>query len=133
MSNATRNGFTLIEVMVAVMIVSVVIGAIWKMQGDATQKLLGLDAMTQKLHYNSFLLGETKKYGFEKSTITLYTLVADFDIPTDLRRELKSMKLNIEYNTKEVIDTNESVILEVGQTVLKIDGMQSQLVRVRLQ
>jgi hypothetical protein len=25
------------------------------------------------------------------------------------------------------------VILEVGQTVLKIDGMQSQLVRVRLQ
>jgi prepilin-type N-terminal cleavage/methylation domain-containing protein len=131
--SSQRNAFTLIEVMVAVMIVSVVIGAMWKIRGDATQKLHTLNEMTQTLPYSSFLIEESKRYGFEKSNISLDALSEGFDFSSDLRRELKGVKLAMSYHTQEVIDTNESVVLEIGTTTMEMEGMRVEFARVRLQ
>ena len=131
--NRTRDGFTLIEVMVAVMIVSVVIGALWQMRGDATQKFFQFQKMTQNNQYMSFLLGNAEKYGFEKSNTNMRALVDDFELESDLRRQLKSIKVSLSYDTLNSIDTNDSVILEIGKTKLKSEDFTYSLVRVRIQ
>ena len=128
-----RDGFTLIEVMVAVMIVSVVIGALWQMKGDATQKFFQFQKMTQNNQYMSFLLGNAQKYGFEKSNIDLRTLVDDFDLESNLRRQLKRVKIALSYDVLNAIDTNDSVILEIGKTKMHSKDFTHTLLRVRTQ
>jgi prepilin-type N-terminal cleavage/methylation domain-containing protein len=127
-----REGFTLIEVMVAVMIVSVVIGALWQMRGDATHKFLQFQKMATDNQYITFLLGNSAKYGFETSHTDMKTLVDDFELESDLRRTLKNKKVTISYETRNSIDTNDSVVLEIGLTQLKWDDVAYSLVRVRM-
>jgi len=149
---AFRGGFTLIEVMVAVMIVSVVIAALLEMRGNTTQKFFTIKKMLVTNQYNSFLLNVGEKYGFERSSLTLYGLVDDFDLESDLRRRLKSIKVSIDYEELSVIDTNEytssqedsqenmqgesgatGIIFEIGKTVLEGENMKGSLIRVRVQ
>ncbi|MEA1983375.1 MAG: type II secretion system protein, partial [Campylobacterota bacterium] len=66
-----RRAFTLIEVMVAVMIVSIVIAALLQMRGDTSNKLFQLKEMMQTNQYNSFLLSNSEKYAFEDSKIDM--------------------------------------------------------------
>jgi len=147
-----RKAFTLIEVMVAVMIVSVVIAALLQMQGNTTTKLFGIKEMMQTNQYNSFLLSLDDKYGFETSHIDMSRLVDDFDLESDLRRRLKAMKVELDYQEIKRIDTSEfeassddatddaeqensgsGIVFEIGKSILKTDDFTSQLMRVRLQ
>lgn len=147
-----RRAFTLIEVMVAVMIVSVVIAALIQMQGNTTTKFFGIKKMMQTNQYNSFLLSLGDKYGFEKSHMDMNRLVEDFDLESDLRRRLKSMKVELDYKEIKSIDTSEfedtpddatndteqqnsssGIVFEIGKTILKTDDFTSQLMRVRIQ
>ena len=66
-----RRAFTLMEVMVAVVIVSVVIAALLQMQGNTHHKLFGIKEMIKTNQYNSFLLSLSDKYGFESSKINM--------------------------------------------------------------
>jgi len=143
-----RRAFTLIEVMVAVMIVSVVIAALLQMQGSTTTKLFGIKEMMQTNQYNSFLLSLGSKYGFEKSHMDMNRFVEDFDLESDLRRRLKAMKVELDYKEIKSIDTSEfeestddakeqststGTVFEIGKTILKTDDFTSQLMRVRIQ
>ena len=150
-----REGFTLIEVMVAVMIISVVIAALLQMQGDTTNKFFQLKSIIHSNQYNSFLLSNAQKYGFEKSHINLKTLVDDFELESDLRRKLKSVKISLEYEKLQSIDTsnfeeteseensldgeeeesnsNSGIIFEIGKSILKTEKFRGELIRVRLQ
>lgn len=150
------TAFTLIEVMVAVMIVSVVIAALLQMQGNAAHKFLQIKKMMDNSQYSSFLLSNSQKYGFERSRTDVKSLLDDFELESDLRRNLASIKLNIEYEELNVIDTNEmlglfedeesevdepksgnsgssGVVFEIGKTVLKSEEFTNTLIRVRLQ
>ena len=151
----SKNAFTLIEVMVAVMIVSVVIAALLQMRGNTSHKFIGIKEMTQTNQYNSFLLSLSDKYGFEKSNINLYRLVDDFDLESDLRRKLKEIKLQVDYEELDTIDTAEfddsteptedgddaeeaqtsttGIVFEIGKTILKSDNFTTSLIRVRVQ
>jgi len=141
----SHAGFTLIEVMVAVMIVSVVIAALLTMQGDASNKFSEIKKMVGKAQYNSFLLSNSGKYGFEKSRTDMNTLLEEFELESDLRRKLKSINVNIEYEELNIMDTSEiqeseeevistaSVIFEIGKTKVKTEEFSSDLVRVRIQ
>jgi len=147
-----RRAFTLVEVMVAVMIVSVVIAALLQMQGSTTTKFFGIKKMMQTNQYNSFLLSLGDKYGFEKSHMDMNRFVEDFDLESDLRRRLKAMKAELDYKGIKSIDTSEfedtpeetsddaeqqststGIVFEIGKTILKTDDFTSQLMRVRIQ
>jgi len=126
-----RRGFTLIEVMVAVMIVSVVIGAIFKMRGDTNHIFMKLQENQKYSQLSSFLLW-SKKYGLERSQTTLYNLVDEFAIDDALRRRLKQQKVAIEYETLKTLEV-ESTTFEIGKTKLSGDDFSLELLRVRLQ
>ncbi len=147
-----KNAFTLIEVMVAVMIVSVVIAALLQMRGDTSHKFLGIKKMMQTNQYNSFLLSQSDKYGFEESNIDLYRLVDDFDLESDLRHRLKNIKLKVDYEVLDTIDTAEfdesakpsedgeevqtdttGIVFEIGKSSLQAENFSTSLIRVRIQ
>ena len=145
--------FTLIEVMVAVMIVSVVIAALLQMQGNASNSLFEIKKILHTTQYSSFLLGSSEKYGFENDRIDMERLVEDFDLESDLRRRLKAMKVEVLYEELELIDTSKltqgleesefkselaskqsgGVLFEIGKTELVSPDFKSTNIRVRMQ
>ena len=154
----SRNAFTLIEVMVAVVIVSIVIAALLEMQGNNSFKFLQIKEMMHSNQYNSFLLSQGSAYGFEEDSLDMERLVDDFDFESDLRRKLSSIKTKITYEELTVIDTNEfiegddnasdgesedvqeqtastGIILEIGKTMIKSEkeNIDGHLIRVRVQ
>ncbi|HIP20149.1 MAG TPA: prepilin-type N-terminal cleavage/methylation domain-containing protein [Sulfurimonas sp.] len=141
-----RSAFTLVEVMVAVVIVSVVIAALLQMQGNTTHKFFAIKEMMKTNQYSSFLLSTSDKYSFESSKIDMKRLVDEFELENDLRRRLKSMKVEIDYEELTTIDTSEldessdpdetsnsTLVLEIGKTSLKTSEFTTQLIRVKLQ
>jgi prepilin-type N-terminal cleavage/methylation domain-containing protein len=128
-----RKAFTLLEVMVAVLIVSVVIAAMFKVKGDANTKLFWLQSTINETQYNTFLLGNSDKYGFDKSSISLNELVSEFDLESELRQKLKAIKVNISYDKKDAIDTPTGTVLEIGKTYLKSNRFSSSILRVKTQ
>ncbi|SFV54022.1 hypothetical protein MNB_SM-7-1001 [hydrothermal vent metagenome] len=132
-----RGGFTLIEVMVAVMIISVVVIALLKLQSDNTTSFLHLQKMQKNLQYISLLQGTD--YGVVNDSLTLDRTVVRFDLDDDLRQELKKIKAKILYQRLDKIDTKEfddlfeekeqtPLVIEIGRTVLKLpDGSASTL------
>ena len=141
-----RRAFTLMEVMVAVVIVSVVIAALLQMQGNTNHKLFNIKEMMKTNQYNSFLLSLSDKYGFESSKMDMKRLVDEFELESDLRRRLKGMKLELDYEELTTIDTSEldassdlnetsntSLIFEIGKTTLKTKDFTTQVIRVKIQ
>ncbi len=134
------------EVMVAVVIVSVVIAALLQMQGNTNHKLFNIKEMMKTNQYNSFLLSLSDKYGFESSKMDMKRLVDEFELESDLRRRLKGMKLELDYEELTTIDTSEldassdlnetsntSLIFEIGKTTLKTKDFTTQVIRVKIQ
>ncbi len=134
------------EVMVAVLIVSVVIAALLQMRGDTAQKFFSLQKMMQTNQYNSFLLGVSDKYGFDSSHIDMRGLVDEFELESDLRRRLKSLNTEISYKELTTIDTSEmsdtqdsngsasaGFVFEIGKSIIKTKEFTGELIRVRLQ
>lgn len=139
-----RRAFTLIEVMVSVMIVSFVIAALLQIQGDTAHRLIKLKKTIKENQYNSFLISEGGRYGFESNSINLYQLVDNFDVESDLRRKLKAIKTKVSYKKLDVLDSNDfsdendensgsDIVLEIGRTSLKSKEFSLSLLRVKLQ
>jgi len=139
-----RTAFTLIEVMVAVMIVSVVIAALLQMRGETAHKFLGIKKMLQTNQYNSLLIAQNSKYGFEKSNMDMNRLVEDFDLESNLRRKLKSIKVELGYEELKTVDTSEfeesdqgssgsGLVFEIGDTSIKTENFTLHMMRVRVQ
>ena len=146
-----RNAFTLIEVMVAVMIVSVVIAALLQMKGNTNHKFIQLKKIVTENQYNTFLISVDDKYSYETSNIDLYRLVDNFDLENDLRRKLKSIKTKVSYEKLDVLDTGDfnddsedeegeegenggiDIIFEIGKTSLKSEEFSLSLMRVKIQ
>jgi len=147
-----RNAFTLIEVMVAVMIVSVVIAALLQMKGNTNHKFIQLKKIVTENQYNTFLISVDDKYSFETSNIDLDRLVDNFDLENDLRRKLKSIKTKVSYEKLDVYDSGDlsddseeyeegeegenggiDIIFEIGKTSLKSEDFSLSLMRVKIQ
>ncbi len=136
-----RDAFTLIEVMVAVMIISVVIMTLIEMFANNTHIFMSLKKQTKTNQYSSFLVSNNN-YGFEDKNIYLDDLLSDFNLEDDLRRELKDTKVKIIYQELQTIDTkdpdseedsNLSVVFEVGNSIIKGDELSSAMFRLRIQ
>ena len=147
-----KNAFTLIEVMIAVVIISTVIMALLTMSGNNTHIFSSFKEKTKINQYASFFIANSE-YGYERKTIFLDNLVSDFDVESDLRRMLKKVKVALTYQIVEQIDmsgfqesdeeepqeqeedkqVNSSLIIEIGRTTLKIDKSSVSLLRIKAQ
>ena len=141
-----RSGFTLIEVMVSVMIISVVVLALLELQANNTYSFSHLRKVGNSLQYMSLLVGSSN-YGFENENLTLDRLVDRFDIDDDLRRELKGIDVKVIYNTVEQIGLSEfeskeneenatqndtsSISFEIGRTTFILKNGSASILRVR--
>ncbi|MDO8455060.1 MAG: prepilin-type N-terminal cleavage/methylation domain-containing protein [Sulfurimonas sp.] len=156
MHKKAKRAFTLIEVMVAVMIISVVILALIEMFANNIHIFSGLKKQTHINPYASFFISNPD-YGLETKSAVLYDLVSDFKLEDDLLRELKNIKVEVVYQVVEKIDlgeyddmnkdkSNESdrgektdrevktnAIFEIGKTVIKTSEASTALLRLRIE
>ena len=142
--NRSRKAFTLIEVMVAVMIISVVIAGLIQMYANNTHIFTSFKNQTVINQYSSFLVAN-KNYGSEDKRTDIYALVDTFKVKDELRRELKDQKVEIiykelarmhldesnddEYDKDEIADLR----LEVGESVIKTKDSSFSFIRFKLQ
>lgn len=138
-----KEAFTLIEVMVSVMIISVVIMALIEMFSNNTHLFSYIKKQTTITQYTSFFISN-KEYGFQNKDVTLNDLLRDFNLEDDLRRELKNSKAKVLYQKLERIDLSEQsgdteaegnskIVLEIGKTILQAEGSSSSLLRLRVE
>jgi len=126
----SKKAFTLIEVMIAVMIVSVVIAALFKLQGDTNHLFKEIQKNQKESSYATFLLWN-RTYGFNKSNLNLYRLVDNFDLDDDLRRELKNIKAEIIYTKQENLEVDD-LTFEIGTTRLHTQDFDLSFKRIQL-
>ncbi|WP_345975716.1 type II secretion system protein [Sulfurimonas sp. HSL3-7] len=151
------RGFTLLEVLVAVMIIAVVIGSLIELFANNSYTFKSVRQKILHTNTTSVLLGN-EIYGYEKAKTDLAELVKDFNIDDDLRRQLKNVKVEIIYNEVTSIDFGEAAesiadigsgengddtliqeaseavtALEVGRTTMKVNDQSSSFLRVKLQ
>lgn len=136
MKNA-KKAFTLIEVMVAVVIISVIIMALLQMYGNNIHIFSSLKKQTKMNEYTSFLI-DHEIYGFENKEIDIYRLVDDFDLDTDLRKKLKNKNIKIIYRELEVRslleeEVNSEMTFEIGKSIFQVNDMSSSLFRIKIQ
>jgi len=139
-----RKAFTLIEVMVAVVIVSVVIMALLQMRGNSTHMFLNIGTKSKISQYSSFLISNSV-YGFENKIVSLDKLLDDFELENDLRRRVKQSRVELIYQKLETLDmsennsndaeetVNSNIAFEIGKTILKTDTSSTGLFRLRVQ
>ncbi len=154
---SVSRAFTLIEVMIAVVIISVVILALLEMKGNSSFMFAKHTNNLAVNQYASFFISNPD-YGYNKEKVMMDDLVSDFKVEDALRRELKEVKVEILYQElqrfsdfSDTADSNESdeenqeatstnMALEIGKTILKIDdkaflngSASTALVRLRIQ
>ena len=143
-----RQAFTLIEVMVSVVIISIVIMALLELFANNSHIFSSLSKKSQTDQYMSFVIANPD-YGFEDKTATLYDLVKEFDIESELKRELKAQKIELIYQELESIDMSESeldvenedelekssssMVFEIGKSIVKLPDSSTSLLRIKLQ
>jgi len=139
-----KNAFTLIEVMIAVMIISVVIMALLEMHGNTAHIFSKFSSQIKINQYTSLFISNPD-YGFEKKSVDLDDLLSNFKLEDDLRRELKNIKVKIEYEELDKFsdssedsdiddeEGNSGLVLEIGKTILKVNNSSTSLVRFRIQ
>ena len=153
-NKSVKPAFTLIEVMVAVVIISTVIMALIQMYANNTHIFSALKKRTNLTQYGSLLVANPE-IGFEKKEFSLYNLVDGFTLEDEFRRELKNQKVKVIYTELEKIDLAEfsddededneeisdeqnqeqsqsNMILEIGKTTLKFKEGATSIVRIQL-
>lgn len=148
-----RAGFTLIEVMISVMIISVVIASLLQLFATNTRLFSTLEPKIDLSTGGSLLLG-VENIGFEKQEIRLDELVKEFQVDDDLRRRLHDIKTKITYQELMTLDSadfmeeiedmaeednrtvaetsTDAVQLEIGRTGLLLDDIQVSFIRLRI-
>ena len=133
-----KQAFTLIEVMVAVMIISVVIAALLQMYSNNSFIFTALKKSVTTKQYMT-LLSNSSDYGFENRHASLYDLTQDFDLDDALRRKLKSIRVDIIYKEESFIDLSEDenasenqIVIEIGKMTMQGKGFSNSLMRMKI-
>jgi len=120
------------------MIISVVIMALLQMQGNTTHIFSKLGDTIKVNQYTSLFISN-KDYGFEKKSVDLDDLLSDFKVEDELRRELKTIKVKVDYEKLKTMDMREieegssSMIFELGKTMLNVGESSSSIMRFKIQ
>ncbi len=134
-----RAAFTLVEVMVSVMIISVVIMALIEMHGNSTHLFTNIK---ERLHVSFLpsLLIANPDYGYENKTLSADMLTKDFILDDDLRRKLKALNITLSYEQLDsmqapISDKNSTVdsqnsLFYIGKTTLKVENSSVSFLRI---
>ena len=112
------------------MIVSVVVGAIISLRGNASNLLMHIKKDEKNLQFASFLPW-SKESGLDSARTNLYRLSESVDMDDELRRKLKTLAIEIKYTKIRSYDM-EDAVYEVGTTALKSKDFQLTLERITL-
>ena len=132
-----KKGFTLIEVMVAVILISIVIMSLFELKSNYTFLFQKTRDNAKNFWLATFI--NSSDFGFKNDKTTLDKLSLNFDMDDDLRRFLKNKKLDIIYQeVKSIdlskIDNNQSqssnMKLRIGKTILKQNNQKTAFYRV---
>ena len=131
-----RDAFSLIEVMIAVIIISVVIMALLQMQGNNMHMFSAFSKKNRVNQYGSFFIAN-EDYGHENKTLFLDDLLSEFELEDELRRELKKTKVEILYQEINSIGGDIEEIdsgrrFEIGKSILKTSDSSSSYLRLRV-
>lgn len=145
-----RKGFTLIEVMVAVMIISLVIGVLLQLYSNNTRLFSSMRGHSELCMRSSLLIGNST-YGYDDAKVSLEDLVQEFSINDELRRKLKKYKAKITYTPVKELSTQkeelEEIIepymtennealkdnaIEIGRSSFEMDEYQTAYLRLKL-
>lgn len=148
-----REGFTLIEIMVSVLIISTVIMALLQLFSNNSRFFLSMDSKASLSMQSTLLIGATN-YGFEKKNVTLYDLIDGFEVDNEVRQALKSQKIELNYievmrldgddmadNAEELV-TDDTIVtekssggasLEIGRSILSTTDQRNSFLRIKLQ
>ena len=134
-----RAAFTLVEVMVSVMIISVVIMALIEMHGNSTHLFTNIK---ERLHVSFLpsLLIANPDYGYENKTLSADMLTKDFILDDDLRRKLKALNITLSYEQLDsmqapISDKNSTVdsqnsLFYIGKTTLNVENSSVSFLRI---
>jgi len=144
-----RKAFTLIEVMISVVIISVVIAALIQMFANNTHIFSLLKSQSKINSYISLFIANDN-YGLENKEVSLDDLVSDFQVESELRAELRETKAKIIYKDLESIDMREfqedeetvdkesestvksGLVFEIGRSTIKIHDSSASLLRIQI-
>lgn len=146
-----RKGFTLLEVMISVMIISLVIGVLLQLYSNNTRLFSSMRGHSELCMRSSLLIGNST-YGYENKTVNLAELVRDFEINDDLRQKLKKYEAKITYTqvkelsqeiqkvdkaTDSYLEENMQGLkersMEIGRSSFEMDEFQTAYLRLKLQ
>ena len=146
-----RKGFTLIEMMIAVSVISIVIGVLLQLFSNNTTLFSSMRGHSELCMRSSLLIGNPN-YGYENDKVTLAELVQEFDIDDDLRQKLKKHTAKIAYTQVKELDTQQQEIeenveeyigereeglekqsMEIGRSSFEMDEFQTAYLRLKLQ
>ena len=133
---SSKRGFTLIEVMIAVMIISVVVSALIKLQSDNTFLFSKLKDDEKSQKYITLLIHSD--YGLENKHFSLDRTIDRFDVDDDLRRSLKRIDITVKYKKLQTIDLSKNdqngsasgENLEIGKTTIQFPNGSYSYIRV---
>lgn len=145
-----RRGFTLLEVMISVMIISLVIGVLLQLYSNNTRLFSSMRGHSELCMRSSLLIGNNE-YGYEDKKINLAELVREFEINDELRQKLKKYEAKVTYThvkelreaTQEIDETVEHFMsqseeglkkrsMEIGRSSFEMDEFQTAYLRLRL-
>ena len=146
-----RKGFTLMEVMIAVMVISIVIGVLLQLFSNNTTLFSSMRGHSELCMRSSLLIGNNS-YGYENEKVSLAELVQEFDIDDALRRKLEKYKAEITYTQVKTLDTEEVKVdedlesyidenlegeqersMEIGRSSFQMNEFQTAYLRLKLQ
>ncbi|MDQ1244299.1 MAG: hypothetical protein QG565_639 [Campylobacterota bacterium] len=127
-SRVQRDAFTLLEVMIAVMILSVVIMALLQMYANGAHIFKSANTKSQTNQYISFLTGN-EKYGLQNDTFSLDKLVAEFEIDNELRRELRDIKAELLFDTVNKSKSGSGAEFQMAKVVLKTTNLRGDMAK----
>jgi prepilin-type N-terminal cleavage/methylation domain-containing protein len=152
----SSKAFTLVEVMVAVVIISIVVAGLLQVAANSTKIIGSVDKRLDTSTYATLFLGASI-VGFEDQEITLDELVKDFKVEDELRQKLKDMKARIKYEDVMEFDSadfedqieedaqendefvnvedegSEAATLQIGRTSIYFEDGVSSFLRIQLQ
>jgi prepilin-type N-terminal cleavage/methylation domain-containing protein len=133
-----RKAFSLVEVMVAVVIISVVIMAMIKMYADSINILDIFKKQNASEMAVSYFV--QSKFGREEDNTNSYNILSEFDVKDELRQRLKEQKINVDYEKVKVIDMSSidealgsGVVFEIGRTKIDTNGVVLNLTRFKVE
>ena len=146
-----RKGFTLLEVMISVMIISLVIGVLLQLYSSNTSLFSSMRGHSELCMRSSLLIGNSE-YGYEDKKTNLAELVRDFEVNDELRKKLKKYEAKITYTRVKELDKatqklDEAVepyipeseeglkrrSMEIGRSSFEMDEFQTAYLRLKLQ